>query len=56
MAATAESLAIATESVAIATESIAAAAVRGQPVPGEPSLARSCASTAGGTSEATLPP
>ncbi len=28
----------------------------GQPGPGEPSLTRSCASTAGGTSAATLPP
>ena len=37
-------------------ESIAAAALPGQPVPDEASLARSCASTAGGTREATLPP
>jgi hypothetical protein len=37
-------------------ESIAAAAISGQPAPGEPSLTRSCASTAGGTREATLPP
>ena len=56
MAAAAESLVIVAKSLAIAAESIAAAAVPGQPAPGEPSLTRSCASTAGGTSEATLPP
>jgi len=55
MAAAAESLVIVAKSLAIAAESIAAA-VPGQPTPGGPSLTRSCASTAGGTSEATLPP
>jgi hypothetical protein len=56
MAAAAESLVIVAKSLAIATESIATAPVPGQPAPRELSLTRSCASTAGGTSEATLPP
>lgn len=58
-----ESMATAAESITITAESTATAAEidrgrhgPGQSAPGEPSLTRSCASTAGGTREATLPP